>query len=451
MDEDEVTPLRQSDYDSAATSTGHSRPTLQFRTSSAIKKSQTEPPLQRERSRAYSRTSTSTDNMFLPRISEDPLNDPDEPTQQWHSLALAFVALPAFAGLFFDNGSAVMTDILMLGVGCLFLYWSVKWPWQWYYSTQELKLADVDPDAEYAVVEEDSEEYDEEKKEEEGEPLVEDKAPGSYPGRVTTRRAEARKSLEALEFTALLSCFISPMLVAFVLHNIRPYLSQPSGGLVSNSNLTLFVLSAEVRPILHFFRLVEERTLHLQRIVTSLPASEENKRMGQIEALAKRMEDLEKDLETKGALPLPREKEKGTASEPAIERNVRQSLQPQLDALNRAVRRYEKRAMTQAIVTEARLQDLETRLKDALSLAAAASRGHQQNGGLFDYIVSWISMLAMAPFDGMRALVLWPVRLASDVYIFLLGPRKKKRRHVKSSADSKDFRDFRGKARVEQR
>ncbi|QDS70039.1 hypothetical protein FKW77_003962 [Venturia effusa] len=446
MDEDEVTPLRQSDNDSAATSAGTAQPGLQVRrTNSGLRKSQTEPALRRVRSRQFSRTST--DNIFLPRISEDPLNDPDEPTQQWHSLALAFVALPAFAGLFFDNGSAIMTDVLMLGLGCLFLYWSIKWPWQWYYSTQELKLAEVDPDAEYAIVEEDSEEYDQEKTEGEADPLAEDKAPGRFPGHVTTRRAEARKSLEALELTALLSCFISPMLVAFMLHNIRPYLSRPSGGIVSNSNLSMFVLAAEVRPVLHFFRLVEEKTLHLQRIVQSLPASEESQRLDQIESLAKRLEDLE----TREAIPLAAiAKEKSAASEPAVERNVRQSLQPQLDALNRAVRRYEKRAMTQAIVTEARLQDLEARLKDALSLAAAASRG-QQNGGFFDYILSWVSMLAMAPVEAFRALLLWPMQLATEIYVFLLGPRKKKRRSAKSSADSREFRDFKSKGRLEQR
>lgn len=318
---------------------------------------------------------------------------------------------------------------------------------QWYYSTQELKLAEVDPDAEYAVVEEDSEDYDQEKKEGTVDPLDVDKAPGSYPGHVTTRRAEARKSLESLELTALLSCFISPMLVAFMLHNIRPYLSRPSGGIVSNSNLTMFVLAAEIRPVLHFFRLVEERTLHLQRIVQSLPASEESQRMDQIEALAKRLEDLE----SKGTSPLVVGTEKVSVSEPTVERNVRQSLQPQLDALNRAVRRYEKRAMTQAIVTEARLQDLEVRLKDALSLAAAASRNRQQGGGLGDYIMSWVSMLAMAPLDVLKTLVLWPMQLATEVYIFLLGPRRKKRRPAKSSSDSKDFRDFKSKGRLEQR
>lgn len=185
--------------------------------------------------------------------------------------------------------------------------------------------------------------------------------------------------------------------------------------------------------------------MHLQRIVQSLPASEENQRMEQIEVIAKRLEDLE----AQGARPLAvvGEKEKGLISEPTIERNVRQSLQPQLDALNRAVRRYEKRAMTQAIVTEARLQDLEARLKDALSLAAAASR-HTHKGGLIDYIISWISMLAMVPLDALRAMVLWPVQLASEVYRFLFGPRRKKRRPAKSSTD---FRDFKGKGRLEQR
>lgn len=316
---------------------------------------------------------------------------------------------------------------------------------QWYYSTQELKLAEVDPDAEYAIVEEDSDEFDKEQGEEKENILAEDKAPGRYPGRVTTRRAEARKSLESLELMALLSCFLSPMVVAYMLHNIRPYLSRPSGGLVSNSNLTLFVLAAEVRPVLHFFRLVEERTLHLQRIVQSLPASEENQRMDQIESLAKRLEDLE----AQGARPLAGvgEKQKSSASEPTIERNVRQSIQPQLDALNRAVRRYEKRAMTQAIVTEARLQDLEARLKDALSLAAAASRNHQK-GGLADYIMSWISMLAMAPFDAFRALVSWSIDIATEIYRFLLGPPRKKRKPAKSSSD---FRDFQSKGRLEQR
>ena len=81
----------------------------------------------------FSRTSVDTDSIFLDRPARKPANsnteEGEDSTEQWHSIALIFVALPAFAGMFFENGSAVMTDILMLGLGCLFLYWSVKWPW----------------------------------------------------------------------------------------------------------------------------------------------------------------------------------------------------------------------------------------------------------------------------------------------------------------------------------
>lgn len=74
-----------------------------------------------------------TDSILLDRPASSRRNatsdDTEDSTEQWHSIALIFVALPAIAGMFFENGSAVVTDMLMLGLGCLFLYWSVKWPW----------------------------------------------------------------------------------------------------------------------------------------------------------------------------------------------------------------------------------------------------------------------------------------------------------------------------------
>ena len=49
-------------------------------------------------------------------------------------------------------------------------------------------------------------------------------------------------------------------------------------------------------------------------------------------------------------------------------------IQPELDALNRAVRRYEKKATVLALQTEARLGAVDTRLDDAIALAAAAAK-----------------------------------------------------------------------------
>jgi hypothetical protein len=347
--------------------------------------------------------------------------------------------LPAFAGIFFENGSSVMTDVLMLGLGCLFLYWSVKWPWQWYIAAQVINMAAQDAD-DFAIYEESSGDEKDEPPPAAQRADVPQQQADARMDREQARRNAAARSLRSDERMALFACFISPLAVAYLLHSIRPYLSRPSGGVVSNSNLTLFVLAAEVRPFLHLFNLIEARTLRLQQIVTSFPSAESDNKQEQIDVLAKRIEDVE---QRSGPGWSGMEKDKKEQRDPLIEKNVRQSLQPQLDALNRAVRRYEKRATTQSMVTEARLQDLELRLKDALSLAAAASRSNQKPG-LVWYVLDRLSTLIMVPLEALAALVLLPFRLGRECYRFLFGPRKKKKVGSKSA-------DAKVKPRLEQR
>jgi hypothetical protein len=55
----------------------------------------------------------------------------DEPTY-WYSAPLAFAILPAVGGLLFKNGSAVVTDVLLLALGSMFLNWCVRAPWYAY-------------------------------------------------------------------------------------------------------------------------------------------------------------------------------------------------------------------------------------------------------------------------------------------------------------------------------
>lgn len=47
----------------------------------------------------------------------------------WAWLPLAFALLPAVSGLFFKNGSSLVTDLLLLGLAAVFLHWSVTQPW----------------------------------------------------------------------------------------------------------------------------------------------------------------------------------------------------------------------------------------------------------------------------------------------------------------------------------
>lgn len=70
---------------------------------------------------------SSTDDLWLPRATAD--HDAGLESSHWHSLPLGLALLPAVGGLFFQNGSAFITDISLLGLAALFLNWAVRLPW----------------------------------------------------------------------------------------------------------------------------------------------------------------------------------------------------------------------------------------------------------------------------------------------------------------------------------
>ena len=71
--------------------------------------------------------------------------------------------------------------------------------------------------------------------------------PSPEPLRRLPAHEAATNELYTHEVLALLSCFLFPLLGAYLLHTIRSQLSRPSEGLVSNYNLTIFLLASELR------------------------------------------------------------------------------------------------------------------------------------------------------------------------------------------------------------
>jgi len=71
---------------------------------------------------------SSTDDLLFPRIQNGGLERHQEPSH-WHSAPLAMALLPALGGLLFQNGSAVVTDLTLLGLAAVLLNWSVRLPW----------------------------------------------------------------------------------------------------------------------------------------------------------------------------------------------------------------------------------------------------------------------------------------------------------------------------------
>jgi len=71
---------------------------------------------------------TSTDDLLLPRArSPDVITNHE--SSHWHSVPLALALFPAIGGLFFHNGSVVVTDLTLLILAAVFLNWAVRLPW----------------------------------------------------------------------------------------------------------------------------------------------------------------------------------------------------------------------------------------------------------------------------------------------------------------------------------
>ncbi len=232
----------------------------------------------------------------------------------------------------------------------------------------------------------------------------------------------AASELRFHELIALFTCFLFPLIGAWLLHTIRSQLSRPSEGLVSNYNLTVFLLAAELRPLAHLTKLVQARTLHLQRTLTpSLINGALSHEPQKINDLSARLDDLEAHIAATATSAPNNCIITPTTAETTAE--VRKSLQPDIDALNRAVRRYEKRATLLSMQTESRLQDLESRMADAITLAAAAERSNARKPrhGSALMLLDWVCAAVILPVRTIKLCINLPATVVRNTFMAVEG------------------------------
>lgn len=367
------------------------------------------------------------------------------------SLSLAFALLPALAGVLFKNGSAVVTDVMLLGLAGVFLHWSVTQPWAWYHSAQEVRIQH-EATAE-SVIEDDSDldsspqmpahsPLDHVPEEEETQPESHGDLHERYP---TTQQQSALAELYVYEIIALGSCFALPLIGAYLLHAIRSQLSRPSEGLVSNYNLTIFLLVSELRVLSHMIKLLQSRTLHLQRVVQGSPSSIQSTRNAeQLEAVLARLERLECRITAEDIISAQGSKQDSSRSKQqdnAVARDVRNAIQPELDALNRAVRRYEKKATLLQFQTESRFAGVDSKLDDAIALAASAAKNSASHKNIFLWAIESLTALVLLPFKALLRILLLPL----STLLALTSKSKRK------APTSKSSRGRNGKAAMQPR
>ncbi|KAI4241280.1 MAG: hypothetical protein LQ352_007478 [Teloschistes flavicans] len=358
---------------------------------------------------------SSTDDLLLPRANGPNLASQLEPSH-WHSTPLALALLPALGGVLFQNGSAVVTDITLLGLAAIFLNWSVRLPWEWYHSAQRTQPEDRPTHkqdwSDDTIIEEEEDEHALDHDSRNADPVNHPARQRPLNEAQSQEQASAAKELRIHELLALFACFLSPILGGWLLHATRSQLSRPSEGLVSNYNLTVFLLASEVRPLSHLIKMIQARTLYLQRTVGADAYDKPPADRNSVTNMGQRISELE-------AYVAQPDTSATAAAGDQIKREVRNSLQPDLDALNRAVRRYEKKFVALTMQTESRLQELEARMSDAITLAAAAERSSNQQrsrrGSSVLVVYEWVSAGLLLPVRTAWAAISLPAMLLNAI------------------------------------
>ncbi|EOA89482.1 uncharacterized protein SETTUDRAFT_75350, partial [Exserohilum turcica Et28A] len=355
---------------------------------------------------------SSTDNLLRAggRNDTDAQAAADEPPR-WIALPVVAAVVPAMIGLTVENGADMATDVLILVLAGWFLHCSVKVPWDWYRDAQQRRyLSDEAAEPYSDTIHQEKDDGVDGTPEAAAEAATELRADGiTTPTAPTAASAsaaqqEARRALKRSEVLAFVGCFFGPLLGALLMHTVRGQLMRAEG-IVSDANLSIFLLIAEIPPVNRLIKMRTERILHLQRIVREAPREP----VGPADAqqLSQRIAELE------GRLDGVRTPNHHAAIDvDKISAEVRQTTQLQLDALNRAVRRYEKRHMAQSLQIEARFQDLEARLQDALALAAAAARTGRQPG-IMTLTVAWLVRTASHTLQLTWDVAMYPFRTAA--------------------------------------
>ncbi|EFR04340.1 hypothetical protein MGYG_07349 [Nannizzia gypsea CBS 118893] len=362
---------------------------------------------------------SSTDDLFFPRANiSTGSTRPDNTDSPWHSSPLLLALLPGLGGLLFHNGAAVFTDVALLSLAAVFLNWSVRLPWEWYFAAQErVRLAhdaydaeDLDDsDAEIGSPPQSAEDCaSQDNPENEGKPH-----PPLRRKKYAVAYLNAKRELQTHELSALASCFLFPVLAAYLLHYIRFRLSRPSEGLVSNYSLTLFLLAAEIRPVSHLLKMVQARTLYLQRVVESSQLRRISDKVPESDAvveLSKRLDDLESRFTTAN-LELTSFEESHSKHKPPREliEEARKAMKSDIYTLDKLVRSQERRYSTISAKVDAHIRTIDSYMVELGPLATSGKRGRPgpDNGSKHSSMQSMISTICAIATSPLR--IVWSV------------------------------------------
>ncbi|KAM3588782.1 hypothetical protein VKS41_001220 [Umbelopsis sp. WA50703] len=237
------------------------------------------------------------------------------------SWPIALAIVPTL-GAFVAGSAEVWSDLIMV---LLILYYTYKWvtvPWNYYEGARSRRILNQN-----AQLQTPHNSNDEKK------------------AMDIKRKTMVARELRQHELAGLLLVVLSPILAGLSLQYSRRFLSNQERYL-SSFNIVVFVLAAEIKPMVHCMTMLKDRTLYLQ--------SELQVQEGEVEVLRERIYELEDELQIL---------KKAFATKKDLGQ-VTNGIGPTLSQLAKSVKRSEKREMMLRNYSEERFSFVDAKMRE---------------------------------------------------------------------------------------
>ncbi|KAL9550235.1 hypothetical protein MBANPS3_004820 [Mucor bainieri] len=236
-------------------------------------------------------------------------------------------------GAFFAGSAEIWSDFIML---LLILYYVYKWmtvPWAYYESARTRRMIHQKSSTEKSKAS----------------LLNTQKEDEAYFKRMQQEHAKRKlitAELRRHELAGLLWVVLSPAIAGYTLQYSR-YLLSNVDRYISAFNVTVFILAASIKPISHVMVLLQERTMFLQ--------SEALVSESQVQVLQAKMDLLEKELYGL---------RKAYATKKDLGQVVTEDINPSLQQLAKALKRFEKRDLALRTWSEEQFTSIDHKVRE---------------------------------------------------------------------------------------
>lgn len=277
---------------------------------------------------------------------------------------------PVFASFFFGSHTEHWTDLILLGLVAIYLHNCVSGEFRTDLFTGFGKTDDAVPWSYYKVSRK--------------------RYKTSNLDRMTTKQQEVSKQLMYAEIQAFGGLIVGPLLGAVLLNYVRASMARPANGLITNFNITVFVLAAELRPLKVAVKFLTDRSSSLQEELVDVAP-------GRYDELATKLSKVEQELSeimaTNTSSPRSNSSEHGV---------VDGTLD--LDQIKNALRRFERHEAQIKQHYDDKLYTLERRLADLANRPQVVSGGgsgavYLESALLFPVRLGW--SLVTLPFKSL--------------------------------------------------